>query len=209
MAISQTTTAVGVEDLIDRLKTDGVSKGKQEADALIADAKRQSLVILDAAQAEAEQIVAAAKAEAQRQQQAGVQALQLAGRDALLKLRESFQLQFENRLRKLVDKTLEDPQLLREMILEVAGKTRPEDAAAAEILLPARAEGEDPLTAYVAGLTAEMLREGVSFGVGADVDAGIRVRLVEQDVEIDLSDEALAAFLLRFLVPRFRQVMDF
>lgn len=209
MAISQTTTAVGVEDLIDRLKTDGVSKGKQEAEALIADAKRQSLTILDAAQAEADQIIAAAKAEAQRQQQAGNQALQLAGRDALLKLRESFQLQFENRLRKLVDQTLEDPQLLRGMILEVAGKARPQDNATAEVLLPVSAEGNDPLSAYVAGLTAEMLREGVTFGVGDDVAAGVRVRLVEQDVEIDLSDESLAAFLSRFLVPRFRQVMDF
>src|SRR5690606_41954461 len=45
--------------------------------------------------------------------QAGNQALQLAGRDALLKLRESFQLQFGNRLRKLIGKSLEDPQLLR------------------------------------------------------------------------------------------------
>lgn len=209
MASSQSTTAIGVEDLIDRLKTDGVSKGKQEADALIADAKRQALAIRDAAQAEAEQIIAAAQAEAERHQQAGQQALQLAGRDALLKLRESFQMQFETRLRKLVGKSLDDPQLLRELILEVAGKARPQADAAAEVLLPADAEGSDPLTAYVAGLTAEMLREGVTFGVGEDVEAGVRVRLVEQDVEIDLSDEALAAFLARFLVPRFRQVMDF
>jgi len=209
MAISQTPSTVGVEDLIDRLKTDGVSKGKQEAEALIADAKRQSLAILDSAQAEAGQIIAAAKAEAQRQQQAGNQALQLAGRDTLLKLRESFQLQFEKRLRKLIGKSLEDPQVLREMILEVAGKARPQTEEVADVLVPAGAAGDDRLTAYVAGLTAEMLREGVTFGVGADVAAGVRVRLVEQDVEIDLSDEALAAFLSRFLVPRFRQVMDF
>lgn len=209
MANSQSTTAIGVEDLIDRLKTDGVSKGKQEAEAIIADAKRQSLAIIDAARTEADQIISAAKAEAQRQQQAGNQALQLAGRDALLKLRESFQQQFEHRLRKLIDKTLEDPQVLREMILEVVGKTRPPADAKAEVLLPANADGSDPLTAYVARLTAEMLREGVTFGVGEDIEAGVRVRLIEQDVEIDLSNEALAAFLSRFLVPRFRQVMDF
>jgi V/A-type H+/Na+-transporting ATPase subunit E len=63
--------------------------------------------------------------------------------------------------------------------------------------------------AYVAGLTGEMLREGVTFGVGEDIQAGVRVRLVDHDVEIDLSDEALAGFLARFLVPRFRQIMDF
>ena len=75
--------------------------------------------------------------------------------------------------------------------------------------MPLAADGHDPLRDYVAGLTAEMLREGVTLGVGPDVDAGIRVRLVQQDVEIDLSDAALAGFLSRFLVPRFRQIMEF
>lgn len=204
------TKAAGIENLIDRLKSDGITQGKQEAEAIVADAKRQAMAILDAAREEAAQLVAAAKAEAERTERAGHQALQLAGRDALLRLREAFQLQFENRLSKLVGQSLEDPELLRRMILEVAGKMRPqEDAGAAEVLLPLAAQGHDPLRDYVAGLTAEMLREGVTLGVAPDVDAGIRVRLVQQDVEIDLSDAALAGFLSRFLVPRFRQIMDF
>jgi V/A-type H+/Na+-transporting ATPase subunit E len=108
MATAHTTKAAGVEELIDRLKSDGVSKGQQEAEMLIADAKRQSMAILDAARREADEIVTTAKTEAERIRLAGTQALQLAGRDALLKLRESFQQQFENRLRKLVGKTLKN-----------------------------------------------------------------------------------------------------
>jgi V/A-type H+/Na+-transporting ATPase subunit E len=209
MSIANTTTAVGVEELIDRLKSDGVSKGQQEADALVADAKRQSMAILDAARSEADEIVAKAKAEAERARLAGLQALQLAGRDAVLKLRESFQLQFEHRLRKLVGQSVEDPELLRRMILEVVGKSRPDSAGQVQLLLPLGAAGHDPLLAYVTGLAAEMLREGLTFGVGEDINAGVRVRLVDQAVEIDLSDESLASFLARFLVPRFRQIMDF
>jgi V/A-type H+/Na+-transporting ATPase subunit E len=210
MGTNNTTTTAGVEDLIDRLKTDGVTRGQQEADALIADAKRQSMAILDAARREADEIVTNAKAEAKRVQQAGHQSLQLAGRDALLKLRESFQLQFENRLLKLVGKTLENPDLLKKMILEIAGKSRPpQEGEQIELLLPAAAAGHDPLEGYVAGLTGDMLRQGVTFGVGEDVDAGVRVRLLEKDVEVDLSDQAIAGFLARFLVPRFRKIMDF
>jgi V/A-type H+/Na+-transporting ATPase subunit E len=216
MAAPNTVKTAGVEDLIDRLKTDGVSKGQQEAEALVADAKRQAMAILDAARQEADEIVTSAKSEAERVRLAGEQALQLAGRDALLKLRESFQMQFENRLRKLVGKTLENPELLKQMILEVAGKSRPQSSSEKpgssekmELLLPAAAAGHDPLSAYVAGLTGDMLREGVTFGVGEDIDTGARVRLVDRDVEVDLSDQALAGFLARFLVPRFRQIMDF
>jgi len=210
MAVDNMTKAVGVENLIDRLKTDGVSKGKTEAESIVADAKRQAMSILDAARREADGIVTAAQRESERVRQTATQALQLAGRDALLKLRESFQLQFENRLRKLVGVELQNADTLSQMILAVAGKTRPDEAdAVIEVLVPIDPSQPDALTDYVAGLTSEMLRPGVTFGVGEDVTAGVRIKLVDKNVEIDLSDEALASFLGRFLVPRFRQIMDF
>lgn len=210
MAKDNLTKTAGVEQLIDRLKSDGVAKGKDEAEAIIAAAKKQALEIVDAAKREADQILSAVKAEAERLQKTSGQALQLAGRDAMLKLRESFQQQFENRLRKLVGNSLREPETLRKLILEVAGKNKPDSpGSVVQLLLPHTAGSSDPLSSYVAGLTADMLAEGVTFGVGEDVEAGVRVRLGERDVDVDLSDEALAAFLSRFLIPRFRELMDF
>jgi V/A-type H+-transporting ATPase subunit E len=210
MAKDNLTKTTGVEQLIDRLKSDGVAKGKHEADAILTDAKKQALELVDAAQREADQILSEAKDEAERLRKTSGQALQLAGRDAMLKLRESFQLQFENRLRKLVGSSLREPDTLRKMILEVAGKNRPDSLGGdMQLLLPQAAGASDPLSSFVAGLTAEMLAEGVTFGVGEDVAAGVRVRLGDRDVDVDLSDEALAAFLSRFLIPRFRELMDF
>ncbi len=210
MATDHLSKAAGVEDLIDRLKTDGVTQGRLEAEAIVADAKRQAMAILDQARHEADQVLEEAKKEAERVRQTSQQALQLAARDSMLKLRESFQLQFENRLQKLVTAELAAPGTLKQLILEVAGKASPSrDGAAIELLLPADSQTADPLLTYVSGLTGEMLREGVTFGVGEDVAAGIRVRLVDRDVEIDLSDQALSDFLARFLVPRFREIMNF
>lgn len=210
MAKDNLTKTAGVEQLIDRLKSDGVAKGMHEADVIITNAKKQALEIIDAAQREADQIVVAAKDEAERLRKTSGQALQLAGRDAMLKLRESFQLQFENRLRKLVGSSLREPETLRKLILEVAGRNKPDSPGGdVRLLLPHAAGASDPLSSYVAGLTSDMLAEGVTFGVGEDVEAGVRVRLGERDVEVDLSDDALAAFLSRFLIPRFRELMDF
>ncbi len=210
MAKDNLTKTTGVEQLIDRLKSDGVAKGKHEADVILTDAKKQALEIVDAAQREADQILTDAKDEAERLRKTSGQALQLAGRDAMLKLRESFQLQFENRLRKLVGNSLREPDTLRKLILEVAGKNRPDSLGDdVQLLLPNAAGASDPLSGYVAGLTAEMLADGVTFGVGEDVEAGVRVRLGDRDVDVDLSDDALAAFLSRFLIPRFRELMDF
>ncbi len=48
---------MGVQELIDRLKSEGVEEGQQQAEALLAEAKKQAVVIVDAAHAEADKLV--------------------------------------------------------------------------------------------------------------------------------------------------------
>jgi V/A-type H+-transporting ATPase subunit E len=89
-----------------------------------------------------------------------------------------------------------------------------------EVHLPERAAGleelrQDPhelqdgqLTSLVLGLTREMLKEGVTIAVSEEVPSGVRVRIVEDAVELDMTQEAVAALLLRHLQPRFRAILE-
>jgi V/A-type H+-transporting ATPase subunit E len=52
-----------------------------------------------------------------------------------------------------------------------------------------------------------MLREGISFGVLDDGAAGIRVKLVQEDMQVDLTESAISQLLLRHMVPRFRTLL--
>jgi V/A-type H+-transporting ATPase subunit E len=52
-----------------------------------------------------------------------------------------------------------------------------------------------------------MLRDGMSFGVADDGEAGIRVRLVDDDVQVDFTESALSGLLLRHMLPRFRALL--
>ncbi len=52
-----------------------------------------------------------------------------------------------------------------------------------------------------------MLREGVDLKPSGETNGGMRVRLVGEDLEIDLSDEALSELLLGYLIPRFRAIV--
>jgi V/A-type H+-transporting ATPase subunit E len=52
-----------------------------------------------------------------------------------------------------------------------------------------------------------MLREGMQFGVFEDGEAGIRVRLVEEDVQIEVTESAISQLLLRHMLPRFRALL--
>jgi V/A-type H+-transporting ATPase subunit E len=64
------------------------------------------------------------------------------------------------------------------------------------------------LASFVLGLTADVLRQGLSFDVTNDIDSGVKVQIVEDDVQIELSDKTITIVLLEYLVPRYRAIMQ-
>ena len=210
---------VGVQELIDRLKSDGVDEGQREAEVLIASARQQALRIVDEARREADCIVSKAKQEAQHIVEFGEADLRLASRDALLKLKKSFQQEFQQRFTRLVKHTIADESFTQQLILEVARRSVPDDPQVEmRILIPSQhmeavelsnlqsdaAAGS--MAHFVLGLCGDVLRDGITFAALESKSSGIRVQLVDQDVELDLTDEALSVVLMRFLAPRFRAI---
>jgi V/A-type H+/Na+-transporting ATPase subunit E len=60
---------------------------------------------------------------------------------------------------------------------------------------------------FVLSMGGGLLRDGMSFGVADDGEAGIRVRLIDDDVQIDFTESALSGLLLRHMLPRFRALL--
>jgi V/A-type H+-transporting ATPase subunit E len=189
---NDTKQSSGVQDLIDRLHDEGVAKGQSEAEALITEARKEAMTILDDARREAEAIQAKAREEADNIIKNGNEGLRLASRDVMLKLKESFHKEFENKVRQLVAFTLKDRQFLEQLILEIARRGVPEEESKRlNVLLP---EGEatpeelaaevsdvkeGTLASFVLGLAADVLREGLTFGVSDEPSPGVRVQIVE------------------------------
>lgn len=213
----------GVKALIDRLRNEGVAAGQAEAETIVADARRQAEDVVARAEAKAKALVDAAKKEADLLEAAGRDALEVAARDAVLQLRGQLSSRLSDQVRRLMSEALRDDQLLRQMILEIAGRSRRDgelDAQGAlEVVLPESVVGiedlrrkpeelkEGTLTHFVVAVAGEMLRDGVAFDSAPGFD-GIKLRLVGSEVEIDLTDQAIAGIVLQHLQPRFRAVME-
>jgi V/A-type H+-transporting ATPase subunit E len=60
----------------------------------------------------------------------------------------------------------------------------------------------------VLGISGELLREGVDLKPAESVGGGIRIRLVGEDLEIDLSDKAISELLLQTMLPRYRAIVS-
>ncbi len=214
--------ASGVEELIARLRDQGVAQGRSDADALLRDAQARAAATLAQAEAQARQIVDRARQESDTLRTSGQEALELAFRDAMLALKAQLSERFAGEVRHLVGEEQQKQEILERMILEIVGTLRPEadPSQQVEVLLPRRIDGlaelsqhpeelEKGILSQFVRLTARgMLREGVTFGVSKGQEAGLTLRLVDRDVVLDLTDGAIAQTLLAHLQPRFRALLE-
>ncbi|MGF1581805.1 MAG: hypothetical protein ACFCD0_20950 [Gemmataceae bacterium] len=214
-------TSSGVQELIDRLQEEGITKGQEQADALLAEARKQATEILEKAKTEAEKSVREAEDMAKKTKASGEEAVQLAGRDAILHLTEELRKDFEQKLRKLVGHTLQDNEFLKQLILEIARRAMPENSGSqVEFILPAEAVSSEELAKspdelqhgtlshFVLSLGGEALRDGLTFRVANHDTPGVRVQIVDHDLEIDLTADTLTHLMLQHLSPRFRAIVE-
>ncbi|MEL6769013.1 MAG: hypothetical protein AAFP17_17680 [Pseudomonadota bacterium] len=220
---STNSTSAGIEALIARLRQEGVDEGKAEADKVTAEAKERARELIESAEAEAQQTLAKARAEAAKLQKGGEEALRVAMRDAVLELKQGLATRFAEQVRGVVSGAARDEETLKRMVIAVAARAREEaemDEAALEVVLPRSVVGlddlrrkpeelrEGSLTHFAAAAAAEMLREGVAFSQAEDEADGIRVKLTDSGIVVDLTDKAVADVILRHLQPRFRALLE-
>lgn len=221
MAVEQE-TARGVDALIARLRHDGVAAGTAEAERLVADAQAEAARIVAEAEVMAEKTKADAKKAADRYTRAGEEALNTAMRDAVLTMKSTMMAQFEQDVQRMVSTEMSEPEMLRQMVLELVGRAGQAASMGegASVILPAEVVGPEAITAnaddiqsgaltqYVLGLAQDKLKEGVTLYAASDLHAGIRAQAGEDGVALDLSDQAIASLLMQHLQPRFRAVLE-
>lgn len=213
----------GVEALISRLREQGVEAGRAAKEEIVAAAERESERMIKDAREKAALIVEEARQEARRLQSSGEDALRVAMRDTVLRMRETLRKRFEAQVRVLVSEQVVDRDFLRQLIIEVARRARRDSGAAeseeAEVLLPPEAIGleelqrspeelQSRLSQFAKEIASATWREGISIATLDPAGRGIKLRLKDQELEVDLSDRAIADLLLEHLQPRFRAVME-
>lgn len=214
----------GVEALINRLKEQGIAAGQEKAESIVTDAQKRAEWIIDEAELEAQLIINKAKAEAEALKAAGEDALKLAARDVFLRLRDTLLGSFSREVTRVVGKQMRQEDFLEKLILALAGRVRdqtgiddnrqvviqlPEDVIGVEELRRNPEElREGALTQFTASIAADLLRAGVKFEVSGDLDGGLLIKLEDDNIVVDFSDQTVAALLLEHVQPRFRALLQ-
>ena len=80
---------VQLQELIDKIKKDGVSAAEAKSEQIIADANKKAESIIEDAQTKAAEIIKTAKSETQKMEKASEEAIVQAGRNLLLSFKDS------------------------------------------------------------------------------------------------------------------------
>jgi V/A-type H+-transporting ATPase subunit E len=212
-----TQTSSGVHELISRIRDEGVQAGKQEAEKILQKARAEAAKILTDAEAESQALRERTQADMEAYRAATLESLKLSARDTVLQLKSRVASAFEVFVSRLVTSATRDEELIKAIVLVLAGHAADEFIKDKEIqifisdaLLSGKADPKlrERGKQAILALSSDMLREGIELIPSSEEKGGARVRLVKDKVEIDLSEKAIARMLYEQILPRFRAIVE-
>jgi len=213
----QSKTGAGVQNLVDRIRDQGVLAATEKANKIIRDAEAKSAKMLADAKLEVERLRENARIEIEATQAAALEALKLSARDTVLQLKSKVSSAFEVFVQRLVTSATRDEKFIKSIVLVLAGHVQKDLIGDKEIEILI---SESILTGQsnekllergkqtILGLSSEMLREGVELIPSSEIEGGASVRLVKDKLEIDLSDKAISKLLFQRILPRFQAILE-
>lgn len=178
---------IQIEDLVSSIKKDGIDAANAEAEKIIADAKAKAEKIVADAKAQQEKIQEQSKNEIDVLRESAKVAAMQAQRDAVLLFKEAVKQEFGKLLEADIKKAL-DTETLAVLIKAVLNG---EDPAGFEAEIAKAQEG-------IRGELAAKLNNGLEIKISNDFDAGFRLSSKDGSGYFDCSDEEIAAMLAPF-----------
>jgi V/A-type H+-transporting ATPase subunit E len=212
-------TSEGVQDLINRIRDDGVGLAKQEAEKILEKAKADAAKIVKEAKDKSKAMLEKAHVEIETERVASMEALKMSARDTVLNLKSNVTNRFKEFVNRLVTSATRDEELIKALVLVLAGESVDKFIKDKEIKIlisdelmndkdkshtELRKRGYDTIMA----LSSDMLREGVELIPTDEISGGARVKLIKDKLEIDLTDKAIAESLYNRILPRFRAIIE-
>ena len=196
---------VQLQELIDKIKKDGVASAEKEAAKIIAAAEKKAETIIADAQSKAEQIIKNGKNETQRIEKASEEAIVQAGRNMLLSFKDSLIQELDGLILTETAKAQSKDVLAKLVPETVKAWAKNADASELSVLL-----SEKDLKALEKGLTASLkaeIKKGLEIKPDKTLTAGFRIGVKNGAAFYDYSAEALSEMFAAYLNPKVAGLM--
>ena len=191
---------VQLQELIDKIKKDGVVTAEAEAAKIVEASEKKAEGIIADAQAKAAEIIKNAKAETERMEKASEEAIIQAGRNMLLSFKDSLIGELDGLIKAETEKA-ESKDVLTKLIPEtVKAWAKNADASELSVLL-----SEKDLKILESALTSELKAEvskGLEIKPDKTLSAGFRIGVKNGAAYYDYSADSLAEMFAAYLNPK-------
>jgi V/A-type H+-transporting ATPase subunit E len=186
-----------LQELTEKLYTEGLSKGREEAEKMVADAEAKAAKLVAQAQQEAAEIVKAAEAKAAELKKNNETEMVLATRQVVAALKENItNLVVAKSVEPSVHAALIDVEFVKEMLLGIARGWNGERVAL-EAILPAQMK--EKFEAEAEAAVKALLAEGIEVGYSEKVKSGFKVAPKDGGYYISFTEEDFSALLAEYL----------
>ena len=189
-----------LQELTDRLYKEGLNKGKEEAEKILADAKAQAQSMIDAAKAEAAKIMKSAEKEAEALKMKVQDDLKMAGVQSLQATRNDIENLISDKLAGVkVKDAMKDASFVKEILKAVAKNFDSQSTCDLEVILPEALR--DQLEGYVEDSLASELNNGIHVEFSKKIAGGFNIGPKDEGFYISMSDEALTELVAGYMRP--------
>lgn len=195
-----------LQELTDKLYNEGLSKGKEEGEALLAKARSQAAEIVAAAEKEAKDIVAKAEKEAADYRTKVSGDLKMAASQSIQATRKDIEnLVVFKMTGAATEKVLSDEAFVKEIIKAVAEKFNAEEAVDLELVLPETLKSA--LEPFVRNELASILKGQVNASFSKKITGGFTIGPKDGGYFISLTDDTFKELVSEYLRPATRKLL--
>lgn len=191
---------VQLQELVDRIKKDGVESADAKAREIIRNAESKAAAILDTARKEAAELAKKAGDEAARSEKAAVSAISQASRNVILSFRDGITRELDSLVKSETAKAY-DASVLKEL-LPVVVKNWTTNGKADDISVLLSPSDSSKLESAMKAALKDELAKGLVIGTDSSLSGGFRIGSKDGSAYYDFSADAVAELLSAYLNPR-------
>lgn len=197
-----------LQALADKLYQDGLSKGKEEGERILAQARQEASRILEEAKGQAGKILEEARQESEDMRKNSLTEITIASRQMLSRVKGEMETALlEKTLAPAVHAAMEEKAFVQELILKLVSAFRPEEQSALPLVLVLPEADRAAFDGFLHEGLAKALKEGLEVKFSGDLPGGFRIANREKGYLLSFTEEDFQALFAEYARPRIKQML--
>jgi V/A-type H+-transporting ATPase subunit E len=189
-----------LQELTDKLYNDGLSKGREEGERLLEEARGQAGEIIAKARKEAEDIVSEARRQADDYSQKVKSDLKMAAAQSFQATKSDIENLIIGKFAgEEMKSTLSSADFVKQFLQAIAEKFSTDDASDLSVVLPASLQ--DELEPFVKGQLSKVLGKEISASFSKKLSGGFTIGPKDGGYFISMTDETFNELITEYLRP--------